>query len=493
MPGTDGREIAMERVVFDETLPMDDVEHWIGIGCAMGAVSNRLKAFYLHAVEERRLYVLRGCASAVQYARVRWGMSRTEAHELLATGRRLRELPAIDRAFADGELTWSKVRMLARKVGPEHEAAWLERARNLSIEELSRELKGVNPGEAPRAGSANAGLPEITLRIPAADVPPELYAKWEQARRKLEDAAGRSLPHAEILDAMLDAVLAGPADDARTEPSRPLEYAVHINKCSHCEHASVETEDGPVPITPAAADLARCTAKHVDENGHKMPRLPRTADRRRLLVRDGHRCRCCGSLHGLQPHHVTPWREGGPTTLDNELTLCRCCHALVHDGLIIIDGDGPQRWRFVDRDGNNLHGPPEQTGATRHVSDLIGDAMRHLARTHGQNGNAEIRRGRMVQFEDVPDRIDAQWMQRHAHLLEWRPGGRVTFTAGPPRPDEPRQRTATGMRGCGRPEVIARTCCGTAGVKPPGLGGRRSRRTSARPAGFTPARPDDSE
>ena len=63
MPGTDGREIAMERVVFDETLPMDGVEHWIGIGCAMGAVSNRLKAFYLHAVEDRRLYVLRGCAS----------------------------------------------------------------------------------------------------------------------------------------------------------------------------------------------------------------------------------------------------------------------------------------------------------------------------------------------------------------------------------------------------------------------------------------------
>ena len=48
-------------------------------------------------------------------------------------------------------------------------------------------------------------------------------------------------------------------------------------------------------------------------------------------------CEICGSVHGLDSHHVKPRRMGGtkdPAVHDesNLMTLCRGCHRNIHDG-----------------------------------------------------------------------------------------------------------------------------------------------------------------
>ena len=45
-------------------------------------------------------------------------------------------------------------------------------------------------------------------------------------------------------------------------------------------------------------------------------------------LRDGERCRRCGSVDSLEVHHVVPLAQGGNEfALSNLITLCRDCHA----------------------------------------------------------------------------------------------------------------------------------------------------------------------
>lgn len=44
-----------------------------------------------------------------------------------------------------------------------------------------------------------------------------------------------------------------------------------------------------------------------------------------VLRRDGYRCKC-GSTDRLTVDHIIPHAQGGPTTLNNLITLCFTCH-----------------------------------------------------------------------------------------------------------------------------------------------------------------------
>jgi len=48
--------------------------------------------------------------------------------------------------------------------------------------------------------------------------------------------------------------------------------------------------------------------------------------RARVLERDRHQCTRCGATEDLQVHHVVAAEDGGPTTLENLITLCADCH-----------------------------------------------------------------------------------------------------------------------------------------------------------------------
>lgn len=68
-----------------------------------------------------------------------------------------------------------------------------------------------------------------------------------------------------------------------------------------------------------------------------------TKTRRKQM--DYHQCQICGDHHGkeypskitvqVQAHHIIPSSEGGKTELNNLITLCDLCHAVVT----------PQRWK----------------------------------------------------------------------------------------------------------------------------------------------------
>jgi 5-methylcytosine-specific restriction endonuclease McrA len=408
-------------------LPIDEVRQRIGLAYAAAGLKHRVVAFYLADVDARGLHQMDGCASAAQWAAQRFSMSRREARDLLAAGKALVDLTEIDRAFAEGKLCWSKVRELIRVAVPDHEKEWLDLALRLHTDELHLQVQLSKKGEPPRNPDDRKGLPEIRLNLNAT-MPPDVYAQWEQVRRKLCDEAGRPMREWECLEAMFQRELERKPEDPARDTG--CAYTVVMRTATEEEDATVETEDGPVPVDPVIAEMLACNAGvcSCDDHDHEADRQVPPHLRRKVLNRDNRKCRCCGTPHSLHVHHIIPWSEGGKTRMKNLITVCRNCHALIHAGLLTLVGD-VKSCEFHTAEGRNLHGPgeaPEQFLPQMPPFVQVPDP-----------GPPPVR------LNDIPSRIDGAWWRRHANLIRWSPsGGGYEFRPGRPLSKEEADSTA---------------------------------------------------
>lgn len=136
-----------------------------------------------------------GYARLGDYARERLGISARQVQELARVDRALPALPALERALVGNELPWSKVRLLARVVGAEDEAAWIARARALSTRRLEEEVRASTPRPDPH--EIDQALPETTVRVWCA---PAVCEKWALTREMAERVAGQRLRAGEVLE-----------------------------------------------------------------------------------------------------------------------------------------------------------------------------------------------------------------------------------------------------------------------------------------------------
>jgi 5-methylcytosine-specific restriction endonuclease McrA len=64
---------------------------------------------------------------------------------------------------------------------------------------------------------------------------------------------------------------------------------------------------------------------------------------KRVLERDGWRCRKCGSLENLQVHHKIKRSQQGSDSLENLVTLCVYCHMAEHGQLNYVKSSKRRR------------------------------------------------------------------------------------------------------------------------------------------------------
>ena len=149
-------------------------------------------------------------------------------------------------------------------------------------------------------------------------------------------------------------------------------------------HVSAETlasdEDGrseldsgqrlaPDTVRRVACDgsLLRITEDIADnplDIGRKTRAVP-PAMQRALRSRD-HSCRFPGCTHErfVDAHHIRHWANGGETSLDNLVLLCRRHHRLVHEGGFGLEKITDGRIRFTQPDGRVIEDHPRSPGGT---------------------------------------------------------------------------------------------------------------------------------
>jgi hypothetical protein len=416
----DAREV-LRSVGLVSGLPLTEIHSRLSTGLRLHDTGQRLLAFYLHEMDVGRLYQATGHSSTAHYALARLGMDRRRTSELIAVGRKLLTLPVIDTAFCAHEIGWSVVLLLASVATPEHEAAWLARALACTYRRLALEVRLARPGRPPRAAGDRKGLAEIRFPIET-KVAATTFQKMDLAKKKLSEECGRLLADDEVFDAMADLVLT--TEDDGSVPGRTRVSSSLYKIVLRSEEGGVlctDTEVGLVPIDDARAAAIRCDAECIDESEeasssehssdhvaeahrHVAPKTPASL-RRHVLLRDGLRCRCCGSRRTLMVHHVEYRADGGPTCLANLITLCERCHGMIHANLLsIVVGKDATDVRFVGSRGRPVE---DALGATLPTGDRL--AVDRDASSPGAP--------RIAALDAVPDHVDASWWRANAHRI----------------------------------------------------------------------------
>src|SRR2546426_6968827 len=216
-------ESAADRIA--ETPVLDDVRG-LQHGDGLVAIDRRLHALSrergpLRAVLARiawRLVIFRaweriGYARLSDYAVERLGLSARWVQGLAEVGEGFRVCPGLEEALVSGALGWTKVRFLASlpPTDEDEQASWLARARRLTAEQLSKQVRAVDRGSI---DAAEANEATGHSRVFEARCSPDVRWKWYAARGAASRAAGRMLHVAEAAELIAAEVLSAlPLDE----------------------------------------------------------------------------------------------------------------------------------------------------------------------------------------------------------------------------------------------------------------------------------------
>lgn len=332
-----------------------------------------------------------GASSTVTWLQQQTGRSTREAARLERLSRRLDQLPRTAEAVEQGRITAEAAdavvraaddgrlgsladvdRSLSQAAGvlpPEKLRAEIRRrtqaadgAALLADERRQHANRRVTLTTQPDGMTALHGLlppePAERLRVAldaldapdGADVPPELRRDRGQrladaldrlATVALEradvDGPGRRVPQLTVtvdlatIAADLADPAAAPGDDRALAPDDPAWAGLPTG------HTTFGVDLSPQAVRRLLCDAA---ITRVVLDGASLPldvgratRTWSTAQRKAAGARDrGCRGPACDRPPGwTELHHLHWWRRGGPTCVDNGLSLCRRCHRLVHD------------------------------------------------------------------------------------------------------------------------------------------------------------------
>lgn len=151
-----------------------------------------------------------------------------------------------------------------------------------------------------------------------------------------------------------------------TDPERSADFGRHQAEGSHncCKHRNaIEYINSQYVKNRDRARNKGNNEKKRTGAFHRTRRTISAALKKKVILRDEGRCQTpgCGRRSFVEVHHIDPAGAGGKHTLSNCLTLCRVCHALVHEGKLIVEGEAPNALTWRDGSGKLL------TGNMRHL------------------------------------------------------------------------------------------------------------------------------
>ena len=275
-----------------------------------------------------------GYASFADYVEQRLGFSSRKARSLARIeGDPAHGRGALAEAYRDGRLSWVRMTALLPVLSEKHAAAWIERARRVTVRRLLAEVRWA------------LDLRDRTW-LGMELVPPPLGARLESS-----DTEAERQMHARYDDDTADRILA--TSEFTRHRSIVLKFSGPASVIALLRDMLAAYRDPENPWEPAWKALERMFL-HVKAHWGGVPR-----HRNPIHERDGWRCRvpACGSRRNLQEHHVLYRSRGGDNRRGNRVSICAWHHLRgIHGGVVRAHGDAEAsiRWqlgpnlRFVD-------------------------------------------------------------------------------------------------------------------------------------------------
>lgn len=369
----------MEPSTADHTpAGLDDAIDQLG---GLGNTVHREKLRLIAAYDRERHWEADGVVSMADWVCFRYGTGPHTAREEVRVAHALEELPAIAQAYAEGRLSWDKVRPLTRFATPPDDT------------ELAREAEGVTAAAVQQM--ARHHRPPTREDDAEAHRRRSLRTSWNDDETVLH-LSGR-LPAAEgaAVEKALDRIAEGYPPDPVTGTyedydSRRADALVEIcsvrlgadadpDRATVVVHADLETltsgrgaaelERGTVLSQDVARRLA-CDARveltlYADGEPVDTGRTSRAIPPRlnlRMRRRDGGTCAFpgCTRRRLVEGHHIVHWAAGGPTLLSNLVSLCWWHHRLLHEGGWTTSGRPGEDLCFVRPDGTPIPARPRR-------------------------------------------------------------------------------------------------------------------------------------
>jgi HNH endonuclease len=301
------------------------------------------------------------------------------ALRIVETAEALRELPVLEEALGEGELTLGQVAAAAPIATPESDAEITRIAIGKAPSQIAREARRIVP---PKVADDQELYRRRALRMTwtnggrelafSGQLPLEQGAAFEQVIRELaKQQRAEDKKHGTTLEwqqSTADALvtLARQSGNGGEGVKRsPTTLIVHLSP----DEPPMLEGAGPISHETAArltCDARRLTIK-LDGSDLKHSRVTRCASypqRRALSKRSGGQCQYpgCTARRDLNAHHMVQDAHGGPAVLANLILLCSRHHALLHDHHIRATGNAEQPV-FEDQSGRVItahqpHAPP---------------------------------------------------------------------------------------------------------------------------------------
>ncbi|NNE06189.1 MAG: DUF222 domain-containing protein [Xanthomonadales bacterium] len=338
-----------------------------------------------------------GMRSCAHWLNWQCGINLGAAREKVRVAKALPALPRISEAFRTGEVSYSKVRAMTRVATPRNEHALLAVARAGTarhVEQQVRWYRKVKRIEALEQENVRHAQRELSCYqdddgfwVVRGRLTPEQGAIFSKA---LEAAMDQLFEEQKDVSAETPEDMGAPVSDPVA--ARRADALVRISEASmsgkgkcgnsgerfmvniHAEAevlrhdgcgAEAEVEGhGNVSAETSRRLSCDCSVTHWQEDkqgnplniGRKSRTIP-PAIRRALKHRDrGCRFPGCTCKHFVDAHHIRHWADGGETSVDNLVLLCRAHHRLVHEGGFGVEMKRGQQVQFTNPRGETL--PP---------------------------------------------------------------------------------------------------------------------------------------
>ena len=245
----------------------------------------------IQLIDERRIYLEHNCPSLYAYLTNVLRLSPGSANALSAVSRKALQVPALQKALLDGDLSVSQgKRILAVLENNETSQAWIERAKVCTQREIEKEVASACPKAAVKEKVAYIQASRLALQCGVSE---DLMKKLE----RVKDLVGSSsLEHA--LEAMAECYL------EKHDPIRKAERASLRKQKTVPLNSSRNEKRTPIPAS----------LKH------------------QVSLRDQGQCQepGCRKSRWTDIHHIRPVCLGGQNELNNLITLCSGHHRLLH-------------------------------------------------------------------------------------------------------------------------------------------------------------------